>query len=246
VSTTSPAWWYRLLRSAIRGILRLLCRLEVRGVEHVPGQGPFLLVCNHLHWLDIPVLGATFPHRSTVFAARTWERRRFSGWMLRTLGNAIFVNRGEVDRRALRQALAVLQEGRILTVAPEGTRSDTGALQEGKEGIAYLAFRAKVALVPVVAYGQEKVFSSLRRGRRARVHVVYGAPFTLPDMPGRTNRAQLEEITGAPFTLPDMPGRTNRAQLEEITEHVMFRLAAMLPPGYRGVYAEPRREKPAI
>ena len=224
MSTTDPAWWYRLLRSAIRGILKLLCRLEVRGVEHVPGQGPFLLVCNHLHWLDIPVLGATFPHRATAFAARKWERIPFAGWILRTLGNAIFVYRGEVDRHALRQALTVLQEGGILTVAPEGTRSETGALQEGKEGIAYLASRAKVALVPVVAYGQEKVFSSLRRGRRAHVHVAYGPP----------------------FTLPDMPGRTSRAQLEEFTEHIMLRLAAMLPSDYRGVYAQPHRREPAI
>jgi 1-acyl-sn-glycerol-3-phosphate acyltransferase len=214
--TTDRAWWYRLLQGAIRGILKLLCRFEVRGVEHVPGQGPFLLVCNHLHSLDIPVIGATFPHRSTVFAARKWERRPVAGWLLRILGDAIFVYRGEVDRRALRQALSVLQAGGILTVAPEGTRSDTGALQKGKEGIAYLALRANVALVPMVAYGQEKVISSLRRGRRASVHVVYGPPFTLP-------------VTS---------GRATRAHLKELTEHIMLRLAAMLPPDYRGVYAD--------
>ena len=222
--TTDRAWWYRLLQSVVRGVLRLLCRFEVRGIEHVPTQGPFLLVSNHLHSLDIPVIGATLPHRSVAFAARKWEHIPVAGWLLRTLGDAIFVYRGEVDRHALRQALAVLENGGILTVAPEGTRSDTGALQEGKEGIAYLALRAKVALVPVVSYGQEKVFSSLRRGRRASVHVAYGPP----------------------FTLPVASGRTNRAWLEESTEHIMLRLAAMLPAEYRGVYAELHREEPAI
>ena len=181
----------------------------------MPAEGPLLLVSNHLHWLDTPVLGVTVPRRATVFAARKWERRPIAGWVLRTLGNAIFVYRGEVDRQALRKALAVLKDGRVLAMAPEGTRSDTGALQQGKEGTAYLAARTAVPLVPVVAYGQEKMFSSLLRGRRAEVHVIYGPP----------------------FALPSTPGRVSKKRLQEFTEQIMLGLAAMLPPAYRGVYS---------
>jgi len=209
-------WWYRALRSLLRAALSVLCRLEVEGVDRVPNQGPFLLVCNHLHWLDIPVLGATLPHQATAFAARKWERRPVVGWLLRTLGGAIFVHRGEVDRQALREALRVLGEGRVLAVAPEGTRSDSGALQQGKEGAAYLAARSGVKLLPVVAYGQEKVFRSLRRGRRAQVRVIYGWPFTL--------------TAG--------PGRIRREQLHDLSEQIMRELAALLPSQYRGVYAD--------
>lgn len=218
---TRRAWWYRLLQAAIRGVVTVACRLEVKGVEHVPDDGPFLLVCNHLSMLDAPVIGATFPHRSIAFAARKWERRPVVGWLLRVLGDAIFVYRGEVDRHALRQALSVLQEGKILTVAVEGTRSDTGALQEGKEGAAYLAFRAKVPLVPVVAYGQEKALGSLRQGRRAAVHVVYGPP----------------------FTVPSTSGRPSREQIRQFTQDIMLRLAGILPEEYRGVYAEAYRQQ---
>jgi 1-acyl-sn-glycerol-3-phosphate acyltransferase len=214
-------WWYRLLRGLIRAILAVLCRLEVEGVEHVPRTGPFLVVVNHLHWLDIPVVGVALPHRATAFAARKWERRPIVGRALRTLGDAIFVHRGEVDRQALRKALAVLQEGRILVLAPEGTRSDTGVLQRGKEGAAYLAARSGVQLVPVVAYGQEKVFRSLRRGRRGVVRVLFGQPFT-PAVPA---------------------GRVSREELHKLTEQIMLRLAALLPPAYRGVYADAVQQK---
>lgn len=214
MSQTQFPFAHRLLRSIIRGLLGLFCRLRVEGVEHVPREGPFLLVCNHLCWLDIPLFWVTFPCRVTVFAARKWGRRPVIGWLLRRLGNAIFVFRGEADRQALRQALTVLKGGGILVVAPEGTRSKTGALQQGKHGAAYLAARTGVPLVPVVAYGQEKLFSSLRRGRRAEVHVIFAPP----------------------FTLPGTPGRVSKEQLHAFTEQIMLRLAAMLPPAYRGVY----------
>jgi len=206
---------YRIARGALRGLLRLLCRLRVEGVEHVPRQGAVLLFSNHLHISDPVVLGVTFPRRATVFAARKWERHILIGPLLRKAGSAIFVYRGEVDRQALRQALAALKQGRVLAIAPEGTRSRTGGLQPGKEGAAFLALRADVPLVPVVAYGQEKLFSSLLRGRRALVSVVYGPPF-------RLERSR---------------GGAGKNDLHECTELIMRRLAGMLPPSYRGVYA---------
>jgi 1-acyl-sn-glycerol-3-phosphate acyltransferase len=207
---------YRIARGALRGLLRLLCRLHVEGVEHVPLQGAVLLVSNHLHISDSVVLGVTLPRRATVFAARKWKHHKLVGPLLRYAGNAIYVYRGEVDRQALRQALAALKEGRVLAIAPEGTRSRTGGLQEGKEGTAFLALRADVPLVPVVAYGQERLFSSLARGRRADVHVVYGPPF-------RLKRA---------------PGRAGKDELQVCTQLIMRRLADMLPLPYQGVYGE--------
>jgi 1-acyl-sn-glycerol-3-phosphate acyltransferase len=159
--------WYRLIRGAIGFLLRILCHLEIQGLEHVPDEGPYLLVSNHLHWLDPPVLGVAFPHKGYIFAAEKWERHWLLGPLLRSMG-AIFVNRGEVDRKALRHALAVLKGGGVLGLAPEGTRSKTGAMQRGRSGAAYMAYRTGAKLVPVVATGQEKLFPSLWRFRRAR------------------------------------------------------------------------------
>ena len=206
---------YPVIRGVIAFLVRTLTKLEVQGREQVPERGPYILVANHLHWLDSPVLLTTLPHPVRVFAGEKWEGRFLIGFLLTSV-NAIFVNRGEVDRRALREALATIKAGGILGMAPEGTRSKTGGLQRGRSGAAYLAYHSGARLVPVVCTGQEHVISSLLRLRRARVRIVFGPPF-------------------APSPVE---GKITAAHLESFTEEIMHHLAALLPPEYRGVYAD--------
>jgi 1-acyl-sn-glycerol-3-phosphate acyltransferase len=216
--------WYRVARGIIRFLLCTLSRVEVSGLEHVPSQGPYMLVSNHLHWLDAPALMALFPWRAYVFAAAKRQRHWFFGPLFRSL-DAIWVRRGEVDRQALRRALAVLQGGGVLGLAPEGTRSPTGGLQRGRTGAAYMALRVGVPLLPVVAWGQEEVFPSLRRLRRATVHVAYAPTFSPPIIEG---------------------GKATTAEVRALAEEIMYRLAALLPPRYRGVYAGVTTERPDL
>lgn len=223
---TSPlemSTWYRFLRGVVGFLLRILAGLDIEGLEHVPDEGPYLLLTNHLHWLDPPTLAVSFPHRAHVFAAEKWEVHWFLGPFLRSVG-AIFVQRGEVDRKALRQALAVLEGGGVLGLAPEGTRSKSGALQRGRSGAAYMAYRAGVPLVPAVVTGQEEVFSSLRRLRRARICVIFGPP----------------------FEPPPVEGKASARQVHAFSEEIMYRLAAMLPPEYRGVYGDVTEKHPEL
>lgn len=215
--------WYRVARGIIGILLRILARLQVEGREHIPEKGPFLLVSNHLHWLDPPLLAAAFPHRPYVFAAEKWEKHWFLGPFLGSL-EAIFVQRGEVDRKALRQALAVLKGGGVLGLAPEGTRSKTGALQRGRSGAAYMAYRTGVPLLPVVATGQEKVFPSLLRLRRATVRVVYGPT----------------------FEPPPVEGKASAREVHAFSQEIMYRLAVLLPPEYRGVYEDVDERRPDL
>jgi 1-acyl-sn-glycerol-3-phosphate acyltransferase len=217
--------WYRVVRGVIGFLLRVLSRFEVVGLEHVPDRGPFLLVTNHLHWLDAPSLAVAFPHRAYVFAAEKWERHWFLGPLFRSL-EAIFVQRGEVDRQALRRALAVLQGGGVLGVAPEGTRSKTGGLQRGRSGAAYMALRAGCPVVPGVITGQEKVFPSLRRLRRAHVRAVFAAPF-------EARHLAEGEKAGADLA-------------HAFTEEIMYRMAALLPREYRGVYSDVGEKRPDL
>ena len=215
--------WYRALRGLIGFLLRLLARLEIEGLEHIPDEGPYLLIINHLHWLDPPLLAAVFPHRAYILAAGKWERHWFLGPFMRSL-DAIFVKRGEVDRKALRQAMAILKGGGVLGMAPEGTRSKTGAMQRGRSGAAYMAYRAGVPVVPSVATGQEKVFSSLLRFRRATVRIVFGPP----------------------FEPPQVEGRASGPQVHAFADDIMYHLAAMLPPEYRGIYADVAEKRPEL
>jgi 1-acyl-sn-glycerol-3-phosphate acyltransferase len=215
--------WYRVFRGIVGFLLRLLAHIEIVGMAHLPDQGPYLLVTNHLHWLDPPLLLAILPHRGYVFAAEKWERHWFLGPLMRSM-DAIFVQRGEVDRKALRQALAILKGGGMLGLAPEGTRSRTGGLQQGRSGAAYLAYRTGVPVVPVVTWGQKGVFPTLRQLRRARVHVVFGEP----------------------FQPPPVQGKASAAEAHAFSEEIMYRLAAMLPAEYRGVYADVDEKRPDL
>lgn len=215
--------WYKVVRGAIGFLLRLLARFEVEGLEHIPDQGPYLLITNHIHWLDPPAVGVAFPYQAHVFAAEKWGRHWLLGPFMRSM-NAIFVHRGEVDRKALRKALAVLEGGGVLGLAPEGTRSKTGAMQRGRSGAAYMAYRTGAPLVPVVSTGQEEVFSSLRRFRRARVRVVFGPP----------------------FEPPPVEGKATAAQVHAFADEIMYHMAAMLPPEYRGVYDDVAEKRPDL
>ena len=207
--------WYRLARGVIGFLFRVLSRLEIEGLEHLPDRGPYLIVANHLHWLDAPLLMTILPFRTSVFAGEKWGKHWLVGPLMRSV-HAIFVNRGEVDRKALRQALNVLKSGGVLGLAPEGTRSKTGGLQRGRSGAAFLAYHSGVRLVPVACTGQQRIFSSLKRLRRARVQVVFGPPF---------------EPT-------PVSGKVTNAHLQEFTEEIMHHLVALLPPEYHGVYAD--------
>lgn len=216
VASVKFPWRVRFLRNLAWLALRLLTRFEVRGVQESAPTGPALLVMNHLHWLD-PVIGIAVVDRPAVmFTAEKWEHRPVIGHVIRWSQRAIFVNRGEADRKALTQALEVLKRGDMLAVAPEGTRSKTGALQQGHEGAAYLASRTGAVIVPIAAYGQEQAGRAWKRLRRPRIVVTLGKPFRLEGTP---NKAKSQ-------------------QLALYTDEIMLRLAALLPAEYRGVYRD--------
>jgi 1-acyl-sn-glycerol-3-phosphate acyltransferase len=204
--------FYWIMRALFRFLLRLLARWEVIGLEHVPSSGPYILISNHLSYLDPPTLMASLPCRATVLAASKYKAHPF-GLLLR-LVDPIWIRRGEPDRQGLRACLRVLAEGGIVAVAPEGTRSKTGMLQPAKTGAAFLAVRADVPILPAVVTGTERAFQDLARLRRPHLCCVIGEPFRLDVSKGRSER-----------------------RLEALTDEMMYRLAALLPPEYRGAYS---------
>lgn len=117
--------------------------------------------------------------------------------------------------RALRQGLAALKEGYILAVAPEGTRSGHGRLQRGHPGVAMMALQGGAPLLPLVFYGGEKFKRNLSRLRRTPFHIVVGQPFHL-------------HADGV---------KVRREIRKQMTDEIMYQLAALLPPAYRGHYA---------
>ena len=130
-------------------------------------------------------------------------------------GNPIFIRRGKVDREALDAAIEVLNSGRAFGLAPEGTRSKTGALLRAKTGISYLADLSGAPILIAAIAGTETAFKKLRKLRRPHITIQFAKPFHLP-----------------PLDPDDRAGSMRRN-----ADEVMCRMAAMLPPAYRGEYA---------
>ncbi|MEJ2711358.1 MAG: lysophospholipid acyltransferase family protein [Anaerolineales bacterium] len=207
----------RFSRFLLRTIgFTLLAKLNrVEGLENVPSQGPALLMINHISFIDPFVVIHILPRNIVPLAKIEVYDYPIVG-IFPKLWGVIPVRREEFDRHAVKQVLEVLSAGEIVLVAPEGTRGQQ--LQIGKEGVAYLASKSGVPVVPVAIDGTPG-FPALRgtapwRGPGAFVR--FGKPF-----------CYLPEYRHA-----------NREQLRKMTDEAMYILASLLPPHRRGVYAD--------
>jgi len=203
----------KLINALLRGLYFLLLKLEVSGAENVPPTGPLILMINHIDALDPFIAVGVFPRPVTPMSKVELFDLPLIGILARAYG-AFPIRRGQVDKRAIRQAFRVLHEGGVLLIAPEGTRSPTYSLQRGKEGIALIAARTGAPIIPMAITGTEHAGRHWWRLRRASVRVVIGQPFRLVP-----NGVQVR-----------------RPLLRAMTDQAMYRLAAILPPAYRGVY----------
>jgi 1-acyl-sn-glycerol-3-phosphate acyltransferase len=206
--------WF--LRWLIREIgFRFLVKFDrAEGLEHFPAAGPAILMINHIAFVDPIVVLACLPRNIVPMAKIEVYNYPIVG-VFPKLWEVIPVRRGEVDREALRRALEVLRAGEVILVAPEGTRHHS--LQEGKEGVAYLASRTGATVIPVAVEGT-KGFPALNPLRWLK--------------PGAVVRL------GRPIRFKPTVKRPGRDELRKMTDEAMYVLAAMLPEGRRGVYAD--------
>ena len=213
----------RILRFLIRILLKLIGRFEIRGKENVPLTGGMVIASNHIGILDIVMVYFAID-RTDLFipVAEKWEKVgwiRWLGWHL----NFLFVDRYNPDLKALRKMIALMQEGKCLVIAPEGTRSHTGKLIEGKPGVAYLAARSGFPVVPVAITGtqDEVLLENVNHFRKSFITLT----------------------AGKAFTIPPLPNKDRDATLQNYTDEIMCRMAALLPERNRGVYADHPRLK---
>jgi 1-acyl-sn-glycerol-3-phosphate acyltransferase len=207
---------YQVARLLVRGLGFLFFDLRVRGQENVPRSGPVLLVSNHLHNFDMIVLGAAVPRPIFYMAKRELFKNPAFGWLIRTQG-AFPVNRQAIDRAALRHVGLLLDEGMVVGVLPEGTRSLTRALTAGNQGVALFALQHNAPILPVAITGTQHL------------------PLDAKATKGRWFRRGITVTIGKSFRLPPRrPGE--KADLTAATDQIMLAIAALLPEEYRGVY----------
>lgn len=207
---------YRLMRGIVRLFMRVISRIELSGKENIP-TGNVIVAANHLGRLDTAVLFCIIDREDIIMPiAEKYRNHPIYSLMGRAV-DAIWLNRFDTDYAAVREILARLERGGMLTMAPEGTRSQTEALQEGKPGVAFLAAKSGYPIVPVGVTGTEDrlIKWNLRHLRRSRIKLIVGKPFEI--------------------ALPR--GRGREQAMREATDEIMCRIAVLLPEKYWGVYA---------
>ncbi|HEX5828763.1 MAG TPA: lysophospholipid acyltransferase family protein, partial [Candidatus Limnocylindrales bacterium] len=209
---------------------RLFADVQVEGLEHIPRTGSVILACNHISNADPVVLGAWITHALKRRRIHWLGKKELFDWpvvgMMAASGGVHPVDRDAADVEAFRLASRILEKGFVLLVFPEGTRSPTGELQEAKDGVALLAIRTGAQVVPIGVSNTDAVW---RKGQplpmpfpRRRVTVRIGTPFRVKDV------------------IPE--GTDRRAAKGLATRAIMGRIAALLDPRHRGVYADAIRE----
>lgn len=208
----------RLILWFLALMFRVISHIDVEGYENLPETGAYVIASNHLGRLDVGIVFQVLKRDDLKVMVTTKYRDKWYWRLLVDGTDNLWVDRENADMNAIRAAKRHLEDGGIIVIAPEGTRSKTEALQHAKPGGIYLASMLGVPIVPVALSGTEDrvVVETLRRFRKAK----------------------LRASAGESFVLPRLDRKRRDAHLAEMTDEVMCRIAAQLPERYRGVYAD--------
>ena len=188
----------RLGRGLTLPLLRTGFDFRVEGAHRVPSAGPALLACNHLSFLDPVVLQAALTRPIHYLMTARLHRDPRWGWLFR-LFDTVPVTLGSGNFLALSAAQARLQAGEVVAVFPEGGISKDGSLGVFRPGVALLALRAAVPVLPVAIRGtREALPPGAYRPRRAQVRVRVGEPLPVPqDLEPGLLTERIREAVGA-------------------------------------------------
>ncbi|MFH1457927.1 MAG: lysophospholipid acyltransferase family protein [Candidatus Omnitrophota bacterium] len=155
-------------------LLKILCHLKVRGEEHIPKKGGFILAANHVSFLDPLALGAVCPRKMNYMARHDLFSRPVLGWWLFQIG-AFPVKRNSADLSALKEAMRCVKKGRGLLLFPEGSRQSESLTANPQAGIGFLAAKLGCPVIPAFVKGSEM---ALPKGARflksAKITVHFG------------------------------------------------------------------------
>ncbi len=213
--------WRRILKIAVRIIFRCFSRVYVTGLSNILPRGGGMICTNHLAISDAALVFAMLERQDATALVASKHKKNPLLRPLVKIARGIWLNREEADSQAIRAAIQYIQNGGLLGIAPEGTRSKSGGMQPGKPGVAYLASKVDAPIYPVALTGSERAWQELARLRRP----------------------VLTMKIGRPFTLPPVERKTRETDLQRNTDEIMCRIASLLPQSYRGVYADHPRVK---
>ena len=207
------------LHPMLRRLVPLFAKLEVCGLENLPDSGPTIMMGNHVSFFDPIFLTAAVDSRYVISMAKAEtldnpiQRLGLEIW-----GNFV-INRGEVDRVALNNTIALIKSEQLVWIAPEGTRNPDG-MGEAKGGVSFIAHKANATIVPSAICGPQNWVKQVTRFNRMTARIFFGKPFR--------------------FRIPEGE-RLSRDVREQMITEAMYQLALTMPEDYafqRGAYSD--------
>ncbi|MDO9577405.1 MAG: lysophospholipid acyltransferase family protein [Candidatus Cloacimonadales bacterium] len=197
----------------IRTLLHLICKVDRKEIKKIPKKGPCIVAINHINFLEVPMIFVDlYPRKIHGIAKKeTWDIS-FMAW-LADIWESIPIDREGFTASTFRKAKKLLQEGRIIIIAPEGTRTGDGKLKEAHPGIITMALQSNVPIIPVVHYGGERFWHRITKLKRTSFTFKVGNPIRLKK-----------------------PKLINHLIRRKMVDQLMYRMARLLPEYYRGVY----------
>ncbi|MGE4453514.1 MAG: lysophospholipid acyltransferase family protein [Sphaerochaeta sp.] len=204
----------RMINALLRTFFRICFKIDRSELHKVPMNGPLLMMVNHTSNLEGPMLYAFLQPRPLHALAKQelWESK-FMAYLMETW-KSIPVDRENMGRSTMDACFKVLAEQHILAIAPEGTRSKDGNLQQGKGGVAFIAHKKNAPMIPVAVMGFEKTKANMKRLKRTVISVKVGNP----------------------FEIIQKGGRLDAESRERLGDEIMLRLAELMPEEKRGYY----------
>ncbi|MGP3947988.1 lysophospholipid acyltransferase family protein [Streptomyces sp. 7N604] len=196
--------FYYVLKYVLLGpLLRLLFRPRIEGLEHVPEEGPAIVAGNHLSFSDHFLMPAILPRRITFLAKAEYFtgpglKGRLTAFFFRSVGQIPVDRSGRTAAQsAIAEGLGVLGKNELLGIYPEGTRSHDGRLYKGRVGVAAMALKAGVKVVPCAMVGTFEIQPPGRVVPRiGRVTIRFGEPMDFSRYAGMADeRAALRAVT---------------------------------------------------
>jgi len=208
----------KIVVTIVKPLYHIFLSWEVRGRKNVPPSGPLIVVANHVHVIDGELL---------LFGVSRWiiyiaKEPLFHYPILRSLlrwAGALAIPRQSTlsdIKGLLQQVEQTLNKGSVIGIFPEGKRSHQGKLQAGKPGLAVIASRMHIPILPVGISGTDKIHGISWLWKRPHIIINIGKPFYL---------LQAE-------------GKLTKPQRKALADLMMHEIAALLPPEYQGVYTE--------
>jgi 1-acyl-sn-glycerol-3-phosphate acyltransferase len=215
---------YWVLKCVLTPVVRLCVRVHVEGRDHVPRRGAVILAANHRSFLDSIFIPLVVSRRVTFVAKAEYFDDAKTAWFFKSAGQ-IPIRRegGSASERALASATEVLREGKVFAIYPEGTRTRDGLLHRGHTGVARLALRCNVPVVPVGLVGTDEVQPVDARVPALFRHVT--VRFGEPVDPGRYEGREQD-----------------RMALRELTDEVMYEIGQLSGYEYVDTYATRQAE----